>query len=73
VKDTIFLILVVILFFGLVLHAIGQDERRKADRRQTDLPVPVERRKGNRRGNNVFAYLAWGLRNQVRKIMGDRP
>jgi len=67
-KDTIYLILVVIAFFGLVLHAINQEERRKADRRQEDHPVAVERRTGDRRGNSVLAYLGWGLRTRWRRL-----
>jgi len=67
-KDTIYLILVVIAFFGLVLHAINQEERRKTDRRQEDHPVAVERRIGDRRGNSALAYLAWGLRTRWRRL-----
>jgi len=73
VKDTLYLILVVIAFFGLVLHAIHREERRKDDRRKQDLPVAVERRKGDRRGNSVLAYLAWGLRTWRGRLTRGRP
>ncbi|WP_306602111.1 hypothetical protein [Geothrix sp. 21YS21S-2] len=66
--DTLYFILVVIVFFGLVLHAIHQEERRKTDRRQEDRPVAVERRIGDRRGNSALAYLAWGLRTRWRRL-----
>jgi cbb3-type cytochrome oxidase subunit 3 len=67
--DTVLLMLVVIVFIGLVLHAINQDERRKADRRQQDLPHAVERRRAVRRRNSVISYLGWGLRTQWKRIV----
>jgi hypothetical protein len=54
------IILVLIALYLLVLHAIHQEEHRTADRRQQDLPHPVERRIQQRRqGRTTLAYLKW--------------
>ena len=60
--DTLYMALVIIGFFALVLHAINQEDKRKGDRRQQDLPHPVERRQGGRRQGGVLGFLAWGFR-----------
>ena len=64
-RDTLYLILLVIVFFALVLHAISQDEARKADRRKVARPHSPERRRGDRRKHTLHGYLGWGLRKLV--------
>jgi hypothetical protein len=61
VSTTIYMCLVIIAFFALVLHAIHQEEKRKADRRQQDHPHAAERRKVDRRRKSAMGYLAWAL------------
>jgi hypothetical protein len=68
------IILVVVGFFGLVLYSIHKDEQRRADRRQQDLPHPIERRRRDRRRKSPYAYLAWALRSQWSKLKnGGHP
>jgi len=69
-RDTLYLILLVIVFFALVLHAISQEETRKADRRKVALPHTPERRRGDRRKHTVQGYLGWGLRGLWAKRKG---
>ena len=57
-------ILVLLGLYLLVIHAIHQEEHRTADRRQQDLPHPVERRLQQRRkGRTSLAFLKWVLRS----------
>ncbi len=58
------IILVVIAFFGLVIHSILKDEKRISDRRRQDLSYPTERRHQERRKKNLASYLAWALRSR---------
>ncbi len=53
------LLVVVVLFFGCLLYCIRKEEQRKVDRRQRDLPHPVERRRQERRRRGLGAALAW--------------
>lgn len=52
------LLLVVVGFFACLLYFIHKDEKRKAERRQRDLPHPVERRRQERRRQGLQALLA---------------
>ena len=63
------ILVLVVVFFGLLLYAIHRDEKRKADRRQQDLPHPVERRVQDRRRKGLPAYLAWGARTLWSKLI----
>ena len=61
-RDTVYLILLVIAFFALVLRAISQEEARKADRRQrVQAHSPERRRGGDRRRHTLRGYLGWRL------------
>lgn len=62
--DTLYMSLVIIAFFALVIHAIHQEEQRKAERRRLDLPHPVERRHKDRRQKSMRAYLFWAVKAQ---------
>lgn len=62
------IILVVLAFFGLMVHAIHSDEKRKADRRRQCLPFPVERRIAERRSRSLTSHLAWAIRSQWSKL-----
>ena len=55
------LLVVVVLFFGCLLYCIRKEEQRKVDRRQRDLPHPVERRRQERH------HLRPGLLRQERR------
>ena len=60
---SIYCILVIVAFVGLLLHAVHTEEKRVADRRQQDLPHPVERRKGERRRSaSRFSRLGWAMK-----------
>ncbi len=63
-----YIIFVVIGFFGLVLHSIHKEEKRRLDQRQQSLPQPIERRNQDRRRRNMHSYLAWVLRSQWSKL-----
>ena len=56
------IIVVIIAFFALVVHAIHLEDRRKGDRRKQALPHAVERRKANRRKGSFAAKAAWVVR-----------
>jgi len=56
------LLLVVVAFFGCLLYCIRKEEQRKAERRQLDLPHPLERRHQERRRRGLGAALAWVAR-----------
>jgi hypothetical protein len=56
------ILLVVLAFFGCLLYCIRKEEKRKADRRQLDLPPPVERRRQERRSKGLGVALAWAGR-----------
>jgi len=61
-STTIYMTLVIAVFFGLVAHSIHQDEKRKRTRRQRNVPFPVERRRNDRRKGGLFPYLGWMMR-----------
>jgi hypothetical protein len=64
VKILIYTTLIIIVFFGLAIYSIRREERRKADRRQQELPtLPIEQRQRDRRNKSVFSYLAWVMRS----------
>jgi hypothetical protein len=59
-----YFIIVIVVLYVLVMHAIHQEEHRIADRRQQDLPHPVERRTQQRRkGRATVAFLKWMARS----------
>jgi len=62
------IILVVIVFFGLVIHSILKDEKRKSARRQQQLANPIERRLEDRRRKSIVSYLAWAIRSRWSKF-----
>ena len=61
-------LLVVALFFVVALLAIRTEELRRADRRMEDQPVPVERRKGDRRQGGSGAHFRWKVRTLKGKL-----
>jgi hypothetical protein len=63
-----YILFVVIGFFGLVLHSIHKDEKRRLEQRQQRLSHPMERRKWDRRGTSIHSYLAWVIRSQWSKL-----
>lgn len=63
-----YLLILVVVFFGLVIYLINSDEKREAERRQQNLPHPVERRKRDRRKEGLLTYLAWFVRSQGAKL-----
>jgi len=63
VGTNLYMLFVVIGFFGLLAYSIHQDEKRKADRRHADLPTTPERRRQDRRQESLPAYLAWAWRS----------
>ena len=67
-QDTLYMAIVIVAFFALTLFAIHQDENRKAERRQKTLPVPVERRKRDRRSHSIHSYFAWVIRSKFSRI-----
>ena len=55
-------ILIIIIFFALVFHAIHLEEKRVFNRRKQDLPHPLDRRKGDRRKRTTCASrLGWAF------------
>jgi len=58
---TLCMSLVIMAFFGLVLHLVRGEEKRTSDRRQHGLPVPGDRRRRERRKKGLHAYLVWAL------------
>jgi hypothetical protein len=69
-----YILLLVVCFFGILMYSIHKDECRKTDRRQQDLPHPIERRRKDRRRKRPSAYLAWALRSLwSKRIHGGRP
>jgi hypothetical protein len=57
-------ILVFIALYLLVIHSVHQEEHRSADRRQRDLPHPVERRiQQRRKGKTTLVFLKWVARS----------
>ena len=67
-KVTTSIVLVVLAFFGLALYAVRAEKNRRLDRRQEDLPVPVERRKQRRRNKSLVSYVQWALRSLKSKV-----
>lgn len=63
------IILVVLAFFGLVIHSILGEEKRKSDRRRQDLSCPTERRHEDRRQKSLASFLAWALRSRWSKFI----
>ncbi len=57
-----YILLVVVVFFALVLHAIHREDKRQAERRKQNVPVAVERRQAQRRRKSLASLLAWVLR-----------
>ena len=53
------LLLVVVMVFACLLYCIHKEEQRKTERRQADLPHPLERRRQERRRRGLGAALAW--------------
>lgn len=65
------ILIVAASFFVYLLMAIHYEETRTTDRRKVNLGPPngIERRSGkDRRRNSMTHYLAWVLRNQVRRL-----
>jgi hypothetical protein len=67
VKALLLTTFAVILFFGLALYSIRREERRGADRRRWDAPIPAQDRRSqdrsqDRRRGGLGAYLGWVLR-----------
>lgn len=62
--------LAVLIFFGFALFAVHAEEKRRADRRQQDIPVEIERRLGERRKGGSGRYLKWALRTLWSKFRG---
>jgi hypothetical protein len=56
------ILLLVLVFFGLLLHAVHREDKRRCERRQQDLPHSRERRQGERRSRRFAASLAWALK-----------
>lgn len=65
------LLIVVACFFGYLLLAIRQDERRRLERRKGDLGAPegLERRRSERRQSGP-AHLGWPFPFRGRRLGG---
>jgi signal transduction histidine kinase len=64
-------ILIIIVFFALVFHAIHLDEKRVSDRRKQDLPHPLDRRKEDRRKKTTRASrLGWAFQARWAQLKG---
>jgi hypothetical protein len=64
-------ILVILVFFALVLHALHLEEKRTADRRRQDLPHGEERRKQDRRRpQSRLTRIGWAIRSQWMRGFG---
>ncbi|HEU4951515.1 MAG TPA: hypothetical protein VFT46_06165 [Holophagaceae bacterium] len=61
-------LLVVVVFFAVALLAIRTEELRREDRRREDLPVHLERRKGDRRQGGSGAHFRWKVRTLKGKL-----
>ncbi len=61
-------LIAVILVFAAALFAVRTEELRRSDRRQVDLPVAVERRKGHRRQGGNGARFRWKVKSLQAKV-----
>ncbi|HET6330782.1 MAG TPA: hypothetical protein VFF76_08350 [Holophagaceae bacterium] len=64
----ILVILAVLVFFTLALYGVRIEENRRKERRERDLPVPVERRIQDRRKKSLVRQLGWVLRSLKSKF-----
>ncbi len=65
---SLYMCLAIIAFFALTAHAIQQDERRKAERRQLERLPAVEHRVAERRAGGLVPYLAWAWRTRTSRF-----
>jgi len=64
-ESSTYCILVLILFFTLLIHALYVEEKRTSDRRRRPQPVALERRVSERRvKQSWFGRLAWALQSR---------
>ena len=64
-------LVIVVLFFGLVAWSLLQEDQRKRDRRQVDLPPPggIERRVNrDRRSRSWVRGALWALRTRWARL-----
>ena len=61
-------VVLVLAFFALALYAVRIEENRRIERRQQDLPVPMERRTQDRRKKGLLSHLSWVLRSLKSKF-----
>lgn len=63
VGTNIYLLLVVLIFFGLLAYSIHKEDKRTTERRKLDIPPLIERRRQDRRDHGPWASLGWSLRS----------